>query len=150
VSDDGFADAVTNKTAYRRNDLAFSRMLLMEIDKKLQSYGQLPDYSTVGTIEHMIPQTLDERWKKYLGAEAEDDYLPIVINTIGNLCLLSGPANSAIGQDPFEAKKAEYSPLTALARQIKEFTERWDIKAVRERSQKLAKEAVQIWAWSDV
>ena len=73
VSDEGFEDAVINKTAYRRNDLAFSRMLLMEIDKKLQSYGQLPDYSTVGTIEHMIPQTLDDRWKKYLGAEAEDD-----------------------------------------------------------------------------
>jgi hypothetical protein len=150
VSDDGFEDAVTNKTAYRRNDLAFSRMLLMEIDKKLQSYGQLPDYSTVGTIEHMIPQTLDDRWKKYLGAEAEDDYLPIIVNTIGNLCLLSGPANSAAGQDPFEAKKAGYSPLTALARRIKEHTGRWDMKAVRERSQKLAKEAVQIWAWSNV
>jgi hypothetical protein len=150
VSDDGFQEAVTNKTAYRRNDLAFSRMLLMEIDKKLQSYGQLPDYSTVGTIEHMIPQTLDDRWKKYLGAEAEDDYLPIIINTIGNLCLLSGPANSAAGQDPFEAKKAGYSPLTALARQIKEHTGRWDMKAVRDRSQKLAKEAVQIWAWSKV
>jgi hypothetical protein len=150
ISDQEFEDAVTNKTAYRRNDLPFSRMLLMEIDKRLQSYGQLPDYSTVGTIEHMIPQSLDDRWKKYLGAEAEDDYLPIIVNTIGNLCLLSGPANSAAGQDPFEAKKAGYSPLTALARQIKEHTGRWDMKAVRERSQKLAKEAVQIWAWSNV
>lgn len=150
VADDGFEDAVTNKTAYRRNDLAFSRMLLMEIDKKLQSYGQLPDYSTVGTIEHMIPQALDDRWKKYLGAEAEDDYLPIIINTIGNLCLLSGPANSAAGQDPFETKKAGYSSLTALARQIKEHTGSWDMKAVRDRSQILAKEAVQIWTWSNV
>jgi hypothetical protein len=150
VSDEGFEDAVINKTAYRRNDLAFSRMLLMEIDKKMQSYGPLPDYSTVGTIEHMIPQTLDDRWKKYLGAEAEDDYLPIIVNTIGNLCLLSGPANSAAGQDPFEAKKVGYSPLTALARHIKEHTGHWDMKAVRERSQKLAKEAVQIWTWSNL
>jgi hypothetical protein len=101
-------------------------MLLMEIDKRLQTHGQLPDYSTVGTIEHMIPQTLDERWKKYLGAEADDDYLPIVINTIGNLCLLSGPAKSAAGQDPFECKKEGYSPLTALARQINCFADRLD------------------------
>jgi len=150
VSNDGFEEALTNKTAYRRNDLAFSRMLLMEIDKRLQSHGQLPDYSTVGTIEHMIPQTLDERWKAYLGAEADDDYLPIVINTIGNLCLLSGPANSAAGRDPFEAKKEGYSPLTALARQIKEYTGHWDMKAIRDRSQKLAKEAVEIWAWANV
>lgn len=150
ISDEAFEEAVTNKTAYRRNDLAFSRMLLMEIDKRLQSHGQLPDYSTVGTIEHMIPQTLDERWKTYLGAEADDDYLPIIVNTIGNLCLLSGPANSAAGRDPFETKKAGYSALTALARQIKEYTGHWDMKAVHERSQKLAKEALHVWGWANV
>jgi hypothetical protein len=125
-------------------------MLLIEIDKKLQSYGQLPDYSTLGTIEHMIPQTLDEAWRTYLGADAEDEHLPTLIDTIGNLCLLSGPANSAVGQDPFESKKAAYSPLTALARQIKEHKCRWDLAAVRNRSQKLAKEALAVWAWANV
>lgn len=148
VTDETFEDAVVNKTTYRRNDLAFSRMLLIEIDKRLQSYGQLPDYSTMGTIEHMIPQSLDDGWKKYLDGEADDDYLPIVVNTIGNLCLLSGPANSAAGRDPFEAKKAGYSPVTALARQIKEYEGHWGMQSVRERSQKLAKEALQIWAWT--
>jgi len=103
----------------------------------------------MATIEHMIPQVLDDRWKKYLDGEADDDYLPIVINTIGNLCLLSGPANSVAGRDPFEAKRAGYSPVTALARQIKEYEGHWGMQAVRERSKKLAKEALQIWAWSN-
>ncbi|MGH7381736.1 MAG: DUF262 domain-containing protein [Candidatus Methylomirabilales bacterium] len=150
VSDQEFEEALKNKPAYRRNDLAFSRMLLMEIDKTFQTHGQLPDYSTVSTIEHMIPQVLDEAWKTYLGTDADDEHLPTVIHTIGNLCLLSGPANSAVGQDPFESKKAVYSPLTALARQIKEHDKRWDIGAVRNRSQKLAKEALGIWAWANV
>jgi hypothetical protein len=150
ISDQEFEEALKSKPAYRRNDLAFSRMLLMEIDKKLQSFGQLPDYSTVGTIEHMIPQTLDEAWRTYLGAEADDEHLPLVVDTIGNLCLLSRPANSSVGQDPFESKKAAYSPVTALARQIKEHNNRWDMKAVRDRSQKLAKEALGIWAWANV
>jgi hypothetical protein len=125
-------------------------MLLMEIDKLYQSHGQFPDYSTVNTIEHMIPQTLDEAWKTYLGADAEDEHLPVVIDTIGNLCLLSGPANSAVGQDPFESKKDKYSLITALARQIKEHKGRWDIAAVRDRSQVLAKKALEIWAWANV
>src|SRR5262249_373887 len=121
ISDQEFEEAFRSKAAYRRNDLVFSRMLLIEIDKKLQDHGQLPDYTTVGTIEHMIPQTLDERWTSYLRADAEDEHLPVVIDTIGNLCLLSGPANSAVGQDPFESKKQAYSPVTALARQIKHY-----------------------------
>lgn len=150
ISDQEFKEAVNNKRTYRKNDLAFSRMLLIEIDKRFQSHGQLPEYSTVATIEHVIPQTLDERWKAYLGAEADDDYLPIVVDTIGNLCLLSGPANSSAGRDPFESKKAGYSSLTALARQIKEHNNRWDMKAVRERSEKLAKEALGIWSWANV
>ena len=150
ISDHDFEEALKNKPTYRRNDLAFSRMLLMEIDKKLQTHGQFPDYGTVGTIEHMIPQTLDGAWRKYLGSDADDEHLEAVIDTIGNLCLLSGPANSSVGQDPFESKKTAYSPLTALARQIKEHKDRWDIKAVRDRSQTLAKESLKIWAWANV
>jgi hypothetical protein len=150
ISDQEFAEAIESKPAYRRNDLVFSRMLLIEIDKRLQTYGQLPDYSTVGTIEHMIPQTIDDQWKAYLGEESNDEHLPVVVDTLGNLALLSGPANSAAGQDPFESKKASYSPLTALARQIKEHQGRWDMKAVRERSRSLAKQALEIWAWAQV
>ncbi|HLN33050.1 MAG TPA: DUF262 domain-containing protein [Gemmataceae bacterium] len=150
ISDQEFEEAVKNKRAYRTNDLAFSRMMLIEIDKRFQTHGQFPDYSTVGTIEHVIPQKLDETWRAYLGADADDDYLPIVVDTIGNLCLLSGPANSSAGRDPFKSKKAGYSSLTALARQIKEYTGRWDMKAVRERSEKLGKEALGIWSWAKV
>jgi hypothetical protein len=98
----------------------------------------------------MIPQTLDESWKTYLAQKPTPDHLPVVIDTIGNLCLLSGPANSAVGQDPFESKKASYPPLTALARQIKEHNNRWDMNAVRDRSQKLAEESLGIWAWANL
>ncbi len=150
VSDQEFEEALKSKTLYRSRDLPFARMLLMEIDKVYQIHGQLPDYSTVNTIEHMIPQALDEAWTAYLGADAQDEHLPVIIDTIGNLCLLSGPANSSAGQDPFESKKGKYSPITALARQIKEYKGRWDIKAVRSRSQELAKKALEIWAWTNI
>jgi hypothetical protein len=148
VSDQEFEAALESKPLYRSRDLPFTRMVLMEIDKAFQTYGQLPDYTTVNTIEHMIPQTLDEAWKTYLGPDAEDEHLPVVIDTIGNLCLLSGPANSAVGQDPFESKKEKYSPVTALARQIKEHQRHWGIEAVRSRSKDLAKKALGIWAWA--
>lgn len=124
-------------------------MLLMEIDKTYQTHGQFPDYSTVNTIEHMIPQELDQAWKTYLGADADDEHLPTVIHTIGNLCLLSGPANSSVGQDPFDSKKASYSPVTALARQIKAYDKHWNIAAVRQRSNEMATKALEIWPWTN-
>ena len=125
-------------------------MLLMEIDKSLQTHGQFPDYTTVNTIEHMIPQTLNPAWKTYLSSDARDERLPIIIDTIGNLCLLSGPANSAAGRDPFESKKTGYSLVTALARQIREHDGPWNIAAVRNRSQTLGDQALNIWAWANV
>ena len=99
----------------------------------------------------MIPQTLDERWKAYLDAEADDDICPSLSTRLG-ISACSAPRRiSSAGQNPFESKKAGYSPLTALARQIKEHNRRWDMKAVRDRSQKLAKEALEgIWAWANV
>ena len=150
VSDQEFEDALVNKATYRGRDLPFSRMILIEIDKRLQSFGQLPDYSTVNTIEHTLPQTLDDAWKKYLAKEAEDEHLKALTDSLGNLCLLSGPANSSAGQDPFEAKRKGYSPITALARQIKEHVGRWNLEAIRERSRTLAVQALEIWKWSNV
>jgi len=150
VSDQEFEEALKQKPAYRRNDLAFSRMLLVELDKTFQVHGQFPDYSTVNTIEHVLPQTVDAAWKVYLGADANDEHLPVLTHTIGNLCLLSAPANSAAGQDPFVTKTAGYSQVTALARQITAHQGRWDIAAIRARSQQLAKSALQIWSWASV
>jgi hypothetical protein len=148
VSDQEFESALISKPAYRTRDLPFSRMLLVEIDKRLQPWGQLPDYTTVNSIEHTLPQALDNAWREYLGKDAEDERLPALTDSIGNLCLLSTPANSSAGQNPFEAKRASYSQLTALARQIREHAGRWNLKAIEARSKNLASTALQIWAWS--
>ncbi len=103
--------------------------------------------TTLLVAVHTIPQTLDDDWRVYLGADALDDQLRVVVHTIGNLSLLSGPANSSAGQNPFAAKQAAYSPVTALVRQVKEHPGPWNIAAVRDRSAVLADAAVKVWAW---
>jgi hypothetical protein len=99
------------------------------------------------TIEHIMPQQLDDPWKNYLGPEANDEHLPALVHTIGNLCLLSGPANSSAGQNPFVEKKLAYSPVTALARMLKEHEQPWNLVAIQKRSKELTTVAVAIWAW---
>ena len=91
ISDQEFVEALQTKSSYKSRDLPFARMVLMELDKHFQTHGQFPDYSTVNTIEHIMPQQLDEAWKEYLGSEANDEHLPALVHTIGNLCLLRRP-----------------------------------------------------------
>lgn len=148
TSDQDFVDALVNRTLYRSRDLAFTRMVLMELDKTMQVHGQLPDYTTISTIEHVIPQKLTKEWESYLGEDVHDhDYLT-KINSIGNLCLLGREANSAAGQDPFASKVEQYSEVTALARDLKNHGGIWNLGAVTDRSRKLAELAKQKWAWS--
>ena len=87
VSDQEFRDALIERPLYRTRDLAFARMVLIEIDRRLQSHGQLPDYTTVNTIEHTLPQTLHDEWRQYLGGVADDEHLEVLTNSLGNLCL---------------------------------------------------------------
>ena len=148
VSDQDFRDALVKRPLYRRRDLAFARMVLIEIDRRLQSHGQLPDYTTVNTIEHTLPQTLDDEWRRYLEGDADDEHLDVLTNSLGNLCLLSGPANSSAGQNPFDKKRAGYSEVTALARQIKKHAGPWNLAAIQLRSRELSDHALEIWAWS--
>jgi len=149
VSNQDFENAFINKPLYRPRDLSFTRMILQEIDKTMQAFGQLPDYTTLPTVEHILPQTLDDYWKKYLNEDAENPDLPKYINTIGNLCLLSRPANSHASQNPFDAKKADYTDISALAKDVKNRNVKWNISSIKNRSSDLANKALSIWKWKD-
>jgi len=147
VSNQEFEEAFINKSLYKQTELEFVRLVLQEIDRKLQSHGQLPDYSSINTIEHVMPQTLDDEWKTYLGDEASDLNLERIKNSIGNLCLISRAANAFVGQDPFEKKKNSYTDVSALTRDMKGRTKKWNIQSIRKRSEDLAKKALEIWSW---
>ena len=107
VTDDEFLDALVYRPLYRSRDIDFARMVLTEIDLTMQIDGQLPDYSTINTVEHVIPQRLDSDWEIYLGEDAHSSDFDRVINSLGNLCLMSQVGNSRVGRNPFEKKVNE-------------------------------------------
>ncbi len=57
------------------------------------------------TIEHIMPQTLSEEWKKLLGNEW-DKIHSLYLHTLGNLTLTA--YNSELRNDPFHKKKKEF------------------------------------------
>lgn len=148
VSDQEFEEAFINKQLYRFKELEFTRLILQEIDRKMQAFNQLPDYSSINTVEHILPQELNQDWKDYLGAQSRDNTLETYKHTLGNLCLISRPANSHAGRDPFETKKEGYTEVSALTRDIKKRDGKWDITAIKQRSKDLAKQGLEVWKWS--
>jgi hypothetical protein len=148
VSDDDFAEWIIEKPLYRSKDLPFTNLILQEVDRKMQIFGQFPDYTTLNTIEHILPQTLNKDWKDYLGNESYNDDLKRYTDTIGNLTLLSQPANSHAGQDPFLSKINDYTKVTALNRNIDERKNNpWNISAIKERSSLFKEKLLEIYAW---
>jgi hypothetical protein len=136
VSDQEFETAFVNKGLYNKSELNFTRYVLQEVDKAMQPYKEYPDYSTINTIEHILPQTLNDYWKEYLKEDSINFNLPRVTDSIGNLCLNSQPANSTFGRKPFAEKQKLFSELSALARDVKEREEPWNILAIEERIQR--------------
>lgn len=149
VSNTDFEDALINKPLYRPRDLAFTRMVLQEIDKAMQIYSQLPDYSTLETVEHVLPQNLTREWKNHIGDDSQNSDLEVYTNTLGNLCLLSRPANSHAGQDSFESKKSDYTNVCLLTADVKKRGGKWGIEAIKNRGTDLSKNALERWAWSE-
>ena len=131
----------------------FTRLVLEEIDRQLaQAHGgELPDYSTLDTVEHVAPQSIEssDAWKREMGTDAGGENYTRIINTIGNLCLRKRERNSEMGRHPFARKQQllRQSP-SRLALDIADRAAPWNFAAIEARSADLAKLAVRIWGWS--
>lgn len=80
--------------------MSLTRWLLEKIENKANT--AILDMSAL-SIEHIMPQKISPYWKKKAGVDGEE-YTELV-NTIGNLTLVTKRDNSAAGNKSFEKKK---------------------------------------------
>ena len=94
------------------------------------------------TIEHIMPQTLNQAWKDALMPDGQQVHAKW-LDTLGNLTL-SG-YNSELGNRLFSDKKRLLLESNfALSRDLQNF-EVWDGAAIQRRGEELALRAVTIW-----
>lgn len=98
------------------------------------------------TIEHIMPQTLNNKWKSYLGSDWENIYADYC-HTMGNLTLIAGIPNSEIQQELFKQKKVDWyqESHVELTRELDRLWNKWGRNEIIERGNKLAERALQIW-----
>ena len=152
VGDDEFRGALVKSPVYRPREIGFTRLVLEELDRHLAtaSGGELPDYSTLDTVEHVAPQDIrsSDEWQREMGADAARDDYSRIVNSVGNLCLRKRERNSEMGRRPFAEKRRllRASP-SRLALDLAGRAGPWNFAAIERRSAELARTAAAVWAW---
>lgn len=121
------------------------------------------------TVEHVLPQSWFQTWPLTDGSYVSDEFArearqhqvlglhldpkgreaaqrQNLINTFGNLTLLTSPLNSSVSNGPFGAKKKAITDQSAL-RLNRYFNacESWDEKAILARGEELLADATTTW-----
>ncbi len=135
--DTEFEAAFTTQAQYGRGT---TRFILCRLEKSF-NHRETVDLSTA-TIEHVLPQTMNDEWRSELGADSENIYATL-IHTFGNLTLTG--YNSELGNLPFPEKKAKLKTThIELNRWILE-QENWREIEIQNRAQSLCRIASSIW-----
>ena len=147
--DDEFKEALLKKDIYTAQSGRICKYML----RRLENYERKEPISSSDeeyTIEHVMPQTLTEEWKKQLGenfSEIHANYL----HTIGNLTLTG--RNSEFGNKSFVEKrdmcKEGFSHSTLYLNDSLGRAEEWNEDAIKTRASELAEKACKAWIYPE-
>ena len=119
------------------------RHVLESLESTMLVNNEPVDLSNVQiSIEHIMPQTLNEEWEQLLGEKAADIY-DNYLHTIGNLTLTG--SNSDLGNAPLLEKKKIYSQSNFSLNKDLADAIVWNEYVIKQRAQKLGKLAIEIW-----
>lgn len=138
--DDRFEEIL--KTKRFSNDEV--KILLLRIECHNNKDAQVP-YEKL-TLEHIMPQSLTPKWRKYLGLDGEDSmkFHSEYLWKLGNLTLLSGSWNSSLSNKVYDEKKSYYKENQfKITRNIEEDFSSWGKESIENRGKKLARIAVE-------
>ena len=103
-NDKDFQAALVTKNLYETIKPNLCKYLLYSLERANRA-RELPTYSEA-TIEHIIPQKLNNRWEKYLRERNDSSAHEIFLHTLGNLTLTA--YNSELSNADFDTKKKIY------------------------------------------
>lgn len=136
-----FRENFVNRKIYKqKNDKYLLHQLEYHFSKEVVFLGE-----TI-TIEHIMPQTLNQIWKKQLGDNFKEIHTQY-LDTIGNLTLTG--YNSELGNKSFQDKREQYKDSNIkMCRDVSEY-EIWNQESIMDRADKLFELALKIWVFPE-
>lgn len=145
-SDAEVGEGVRLTPKYGGKDTRATRTVLCAIMDREQ-WGEAPPCDEL-TIEHIMPQKLNEAWRNDLGERADTIHQQY-LHRLGNLTLCGGKWGAAMSNRPFEEKKKIYYRKSAIlmTRRLASLP-KWDEAAIRHRADELTKSVREMWPWT--
>ena len=136
--------SIYKRDSYTRQKLA---LVFDTINRHLSAgSGAYTVLSDDPTIEHIMPQTLTEAWKRHLGDNWQQDY--DLLHTLGNLTVVTQDWNAQLSNAIYETKRQKLADHALLLNQTY-FGEMapavWNGQSIRSRAQWLTDEITKIW-----
>ena len=150
-ADDTIKEELIDAPLYDMLSQGRVRLILEGVEEQLRASGKIDDHKLPEklTIEHVMPIWWNENnWPLSEGiSEEERDML---VNTIGNLTLVTQPLNSSMSNSSWETKRKalqEYSLLMLNKKFSTQMT--WNEKEIKSRSLQLAEIISDRWPGPD-
>ena len=153
--DEEFLQGWLENPVYFKTRSDRSRMLLVAIERHIRtSKSENVSIPESLTVEHLLPKTWDPELHPFGSGsymreqETEERARQRLVDTIGNLTLLTSPLNSSVGNGPTaeKLKTIDEHSLLRLNRAIELKGDRWTEDEILERGRKLFEYARVIWS----
>ncbi len=134
---------------YRRDIYTRQKLALVfdTINRRLSAgSGAYTVLSDDPTIEHILPQTPTEAWKRHLGETWQQDYG--LLHTLGNLTVVTQDWNSQLSNSGYDVKRQKLGEHGLLLNQTyfrQQAPAVWNGQSIRDRAQWLTTKVTEIW-----
>ncbi|MBI2416430.1 MAG: DUF262 domain-containing protein [Ignavibacteriales bacterium] len=126
---------------YGAGGRAIKTKLILESIEEFYNHKEIINFQNL-TVEHIMPQTLSEKWQEYLGVDWEQVH-EFNLNSIGNLTLTA--YNSEISNALFGEKKKHYANSHLELNKYFNNIFEWREANITIRSMHLAEIMLRIW-----
>jgi alkylated DNA nucleotide flippase Atl1 len=144
-SDNRLREAIRTKPFYFQGRQDQKMVVFRRLEESYEHAERIDWAKTKVSIEHVMPQSLTDEWRKALGAGGEDpdDVHAELLHTLGNLTVTA--YNGKLSNNPFERKQEILSGShLALNRAIRP-TGHWGRAEILARADELASRAIATW-----
>jgi uncharacterized protein with ParB-like and HNH nuclease domain len=143
-NDEEFKEALTTTNFYSRLEGRERTKLVLESLESSYQHKEPVDFDKL-TIEHVMPQTLNEWWQLHLGEEWETVH-ELYLHTLGNLTLTG--YNPELSNKSFPDKQKGWLAQSHLElnRYFVSVT-KWKKEQIEERAEQLADLALTVWPY---